>query len=223
MELATFFPEARAFLNELASNNSREWFNARRDRYERVLRQPAEAFCERAGRELEALVGTPMRPRVFRIHRDVRFSRDKTPYNTHLHIGFSTAGEVERRLCGGFFFGIEPHCLVIGAGTLAFPDDVLAAYRERIAHGPEGDRLAALLKELADAGFRWEEAELKRIPQGCDPLHPHAGLLRRKSLAVFIDLPPEQATGDPVEIFLTQAGRLLPFHVWISGLRSFLA
>lgn len=222
-ELTTFFPEARTFLCELRENNAREWFNARKERYEAVIRRPSEAFCQRLLPELEAITGQTMRARSFRIHRDVRFSKDKTPYHTHLHLGFYPADADEEHACGGgFFFGIETDRLVLGAGTLAFREAVLTTYRTLAADPEEGARLAGLLSYLTREGFRLGEIELKRTPPPFSQDHPHAELLRRKSLTALRDLTPEEVddAGDLVTLSLAQARALLPLYRWLGGLRN---
>ena len=78
------FPDTMAFLADLAANNDRTWFAANKACYERDYRQPAEAFVAELRPRLEALVGGPVIAKVFRIHRDVRFAKDKTPYKAHL-------------------------------------------------------------------------------------------------------------------------------------------
>ena len=97
------FPDTQAFLRDLRANNDRDWFNAHKATYERVYKAPAEAFVAELRPRLEALAGVTLGGKVFRIHRDVRFSKDKSPYNTHLHIGFQhqrSGGEPRRRHAG---------------------------------------------------------------------------------------------------------------------------
>ncbi|MBF0624488.1 MAG: DUF2461 domain-containing protein, partial [Magnetococcales bacterium] len=218
-----FFAEASHFLCDLRTNNTRDWFNAHRERYDRVIRHASEAFCERLLPGLEGLTGHAMQSRIFRMHRDVRFSKDKTPYHTHLHIGFSRADSGDEGSCGvGFLFGIETDRLVIGAGTLAFPNTLLAAYRTRVADETEGAYLADLLRHLTASGFRPGTIELKRPPPPFAQTHPHAELLRRKSLTALRDLTPDQvqAGGDLTELYLTQAQALFPLYRWITAVRD---
>jgi len=84
------FPgDALTFLQDLRANNERAWFNEHKKTYETAIKQPAEAFCRAMATALETLTDQPHGHKIFRIHRDVRFSKDKTPYNTHLHIAFT--------------------------------------------------------------------------------------------------------------------------------------
>ena len=77
------------FLGRLRANNDRQWFDAHRDEYEAHAKWPGEAFAWVLASQLEAATDEPHEYCIFRIHRDVRFSKDKTPYNAHLHISFS--------------------------------------------------------------------------------------------------------------------------------------
>src|SRR5262245_9835784 len=95
------------FLRDLSAHNEREWFNANKDRYQRAYKEPGGAFMAELRPRVEALVDRPVAARVFRIHRDTRFSKDKTPYHTYLRVAFhpeTAPGEQRRR--GGFFFGL---------------------------------------------------------------------------------------------------------------------
>lgn len=81
------FPgEAQTFLGELRDNNTREWFTAQRARHERLIKAPAEAFVAALAPRLASLAGKPVTGKIFRVHCDVRFSHDKSPYNAHLHV-----------------------------------------------------------------------------------------------------------------------------------------
>ena len=118
-----------------------------------------------------------------RMHRDVRFSKDKTPYNAHLHISFLPEGHQ-----AAWFFGLDSKKLTLGAGLFAFGKAELKTYRTRVA-GEDGRVLTQTLKTLTDEGFRIPEPELKRIPPGFDKDHPAGDLLRRKGLAGWYDFP----------------------------------
>ena len=128
------------------------------------------------------LTGIEHDAKRFRINRDIRFSKDKTPYNTHLHISFKPRA----RLIPTWFFGLSPDYLTAGVGTFGFDKPQLEAYRKRI-DSPHGDALAASLEDLTNKGARISEPELKRLPKGFDADHRHGPLLRRKSLAVWMD------------------------------------
>lgn len=173
----TFITDAQRFLTELAQGNTREWFTAQKSRYDADLKAPAEHLLASLAPPLETLSGGPMTTKLFRPQRDVRFSKDKTPYHTHLHMLWSLPEGP------GWFFGIAPDYVTAGAGIMAFGKDGLDRYRAAV-NGPDGADLADILAAL---GGRMEPPELKRVPAPHDKDHPRGELLRRKSLAVWQD------------------------------------
>lgn len=83
---ARLIPEARAFLSELATHNERNWFTEHKSRYETELKAPALLLLDQVAHDIGRKTGNPPKPKLFRPHRDVRFSKDKTPYTTYLHM-----------------------------------------------------------------------------------------------------------------------------------------
>ena len=140
------FPaETLTFLRELSANNSREWFQANKKTYEAVYKSAAKAFCAEMESQLTALTGIPHTSKVFRINRDLRFSKDKTPYNNHLHISFIPEGHGSAPPC--WFFGLAPDYLSIGTGLFAFDKQSLETYRSRV-DGKPGEALSSILARL---------------------------------------------------------------------------
>jgi uncharacterized protein (TIGR02453 family) len=181
------FPrETQRFLADLRDHNDRDWFAAHRQAYEQAVRAPGEALLACLEPELAALTGGPVGGKIFRVHRDVRFSKDKRPYNAHLHIAFPARGG-QGTACG-YFFGLDPERVRIGAGGFDFAGPVLDAYRAAVADPKTGAALQAILDRLAKAGLRIEGAELKRTPAPYAADHPRADLLRRKGLHVWRDI-----------------------------------
>lgn len=183
-QIETLIPESRAFLTELAANNSREWFAANKTRYDSALKAPAQALLDQLAADLSRQTGQPVETKLFRPHRDVRFSKDKTPYHLHLHMLWSTPGM-------GWFFGISPDYISAGGGCMGFDKPALAAFRSHV--DDKGTDVQALVDQLADRGLTLREAELKRVPAPYDKDHPQAPLLRRKSLTFWhdFDAPPQ--------------------------------
>lgn len=181
-----FSKDGATFLKELAQNNNKEWFAENKKRFKGNLETPAKEFVAAVEDELQG----DWKGKIFRIYRDLRFSKDKTPYNTHLRIGFSAPEEVS------LFFSLEPDQLILGAGLFEFSKDGLSRLREAIS-GEEGERIAALLERYGDKGYRLDEPELKRVPRGYPADHPRADLLRRKSLALWWDKPIPKALFTP--------------------------
>ncbi|MBT8410855.1 MAG: DUF2461 domain-containing protein [Octadecabacter sp.] len=88
---STLIADAQTFLRSLAQNNSRDWFHANKPRYDSALRDPALALLDEMTPRLATLTGYAITPKLFRPHRDVRFSKNKTPYKTHLHMMWTPA------------------------------------------------------------------------------------------------------------------------------------
>ncbi|HEY3950058.1 DUF2461 domain-containing protein [Phenylobacterium sp.] len=218
---AGFPPEAMRFLGELKANNDRDWFTAHRGVYDTAIRAPAEAFVAVALPEIEALAQGPVSAKIFRIHRDVRFSKDKSPYNAHLHIGFALEprpGEGRAPRCG-FYFGLEPERLHLGAGMFEFDGEALDRYRAAVADEAEGGALGKLIEGLARDGCRLNDPQLKRTPAPYAPDHPRGDLLRRKGLAAWREITDRSLIESHALFDETLAAfrRLASLNAWIAS------
>src|SRR3954470_11458148 len=137
-----FSPELFAFLRELATNNDREWFTAHKTRYVAEVQEPALAFIEDVGLRLPEvsrhLVADPrtVGGSMFRIHRDVRFSKDKSPYKTHVGIQFRHERTRDVH-APGFYLHLAPDSVFLACGTWRPDRDTLQAIRTAIAARPE--------------------------------------------------------------------------------------
>lgn len=176
---ATLISDSRAFLNALADNNSKDWFTANKPTYEDRLKSPALALLDTLAASLERQTGQVPSTKLFRPHRDVRFSKDKTPYHLHLHMLWSTPPT-------GFFFGIGRDYLSVGGGIMGFDKAQLTHWRAAL-DSLNGTRIAAAIADLQSQGARLDDAELKRVPAPFDKHHPQAALLKRKSCTVWFD------------------------------------
>jgi len=129
-------------------------------------------------------IGKGTGTKLFRPHRDVRFSKDKTPYHTHLHLLWTLPGTGPV----GFFFGISPDYVSIGGGIMGLRGADLDRWRTTVS-GPSGTEISKLLLEYSENGLRFDDPELKRVPAPYDKDHPQGELLKRKSMTVWRDLP----------------------------------
>ncbi|MCK8464242.1 TIGR02453 family protein [Aliiroseovarius sp. S1339] len=185
-----FTRETVSFLKDLQASNSKDWFAANKARYVTHVKDAATQFCDDLAPRLAARYDTKATSKVFRIHRDLRFSRDKTPYNAHVHISFT-----DTATGAAWMFGLQPDTLTIGYGVFAFDKSKLTQWRDRVA-GPDGDKLSILLNPANNGGLRLSEPELKRVPSPHPTDHANADLLRRKGLALWHDgLPLDRAFG----------------------------
>jgi uncharacterized protein (TIGR02453 family) len=186
-----FSREAMQFLVDLALNNERSWFQPRKAEYERLLKQPLEALCADLALEFERR-GVPLaadpRTSPFRIYRDTRFSKDKTPYKTHVAASFPWVGEGSATSSGepvrhgGGYFHISPEGSYMGGGMWHPEPARLAAFRRAVDEEP--DRVMAAINQ---PGFlaRFEPVHgdaLVRMPKGYPPDHPRGDLLKLKDV-----------------------------------------
>lgn len=211
---AGFPREAMPFLADLRDHNDRDWFAANRSAYERAIREPGEAFVAAMAPRLSAITGQPMAGKIFRVHRDVRFSKDKRPYNAHLHVAFLPA--MGPTGCNsGFYLGLEPDRLVLGAGSFEFGGQI-DAYRAEADSA--GDALAKVLADLGADGYRVSEPELKRTPAPYAADHAHGDLLRRKSVTAWRDVTDRGRIESPAVMDLCGEtfARLTPLHRWLT-------
>lgn len=186
-----FSRDALQFLVDLALNNERSWFQPRKAEYERLLKEPLEVLCADLATEFEQR-GVPLRsdPKKspFRIYRDTRFAKDKSPYKTHVAASFpwvgegiaTSAGEPERH--GGGYFHISPEGSHMGGGMWHPEPARLAAFRRAVDEQPE-QTMAALEERGFRARFKPVHGDaLKRMPHGYPADHPRADLLKLKDV-----------------------------------------
>ncbi|WP_323779282.1 TIGR02453 family protein [Leisingera sp.] len=180
--LPPLFPDARDFLAALAQNNSRDWFTAHKDRYDAAVKFPALRLLDEISEAIARRSGAPVTGKLFRPQRDVRFSKDKTPYNTHLHLMWT----LNSSGCA-LFFGLAPGYCTAGGGIMGFSKPQLPRWRAAV-DGAYGDEIAALVDILALKGFTAKNPELKRVPAPYRKAHPHGHLLQRKSLTFWHEM-----------------------------------
>lgn len=177
-----FIPMARDFLARLQANNTREWFSDHKAEYDAVVRYPATGILAAMGPRLEAITKAPVSQKLFRPQRDIRFSRDKTPYKDHCHmLWHAPAGSAV-----GYYFGVAPGYCRIGGGVMGFEKGALDRWRAHVA-GPGGAAIAEEIAALTAEGFEVSEPEMKRVPAPWDKDDPAEWLLRCKALTVWCD------------------------------------
>ena len=221
------FPSAGFdFLRDLAANNYKPWFEANRRGYDEGLLEPGRLFVAAMGMALsEFAPGIHAEPRVsgsiFRIHRDIRFSRDKRPYKTHFDMWF-WQGHRHSRDCPGYFLRLTPDAVVAGAGRHAFDKATLEAFRMAVADERRGAALEQALATVRAAGAEVGGAHYKRVPRGFAADHPRADLLRYNALHAWIEepLPPEVHAADFVDFCCERFRRVSPIQRWILDLHD---
>lgn len=190
-----FTPEAIEFLRKLKRNNRREWFEARRDVYERELKLPMLALIERVMRGMEGYAPDHLRPPqkcMLRIYRDTRFSADKTPYKTNLAAWWTRNG-LEKTSGGGYYLHISPTELILAAGVYMPPKEQLAAIRSYLLeHCGEFQRLFEN-KKLRAKFETHDPQSLTRLPKGFPADHPASEWIRWRQWGVIATLPVTEA------------------------------
>ena len=185
-EFRGFKRDAIQFLVELSANNDRAWFQPRKADYERLLKEPMEQLCV-ALSERFAERGVPLeadpKSSVFRIYRDTRFAKDKSPYKTHMAASFPLRGTKKQQHGDGAYFHFQPGEMFIGGGMWHAEKPRIDAFRSALMKKPDKVRAA-----FEDPGFVRvfkevkSEDELKRVPAGYPADHPMADMFRWKDV-----------------------------------------
>jgi len=210
-EAPSFSPQLFSFLRELEQHNEREWFNANKSRYERDVKEPALAFVEDIGYRLPQVAPhlTADKRSLFRIYRDTRFSKDKTPYKTHVGIYLRHARSAEADT-GGLYLHLAPDSVFMGAGIWHPGTPALKRIRDALVARPDQWREA-----VTAVGPTWTLADgesLKRPPAGYAADHPLIEDIKRKSFAITSPLTQEQATGSRfLDEYESRAAQARPF------------
>jgi uncharacterized protein (TIGR02453 family) len=189
MPFTGFSPDALQFLADLAANNDRAWFQPRKADYERLIKAPLEALCVALADRFDQLrlpLEADPRRSPFRIYRDVRFSRDKSPYKTAQGADFpwrdSRDDEKRPRCAVGGYFHLEPGNVFVGGGMWHPEPARLAAFREKVDRDP-----SAVFRAIEDRRFvsvfdSVTGESLTRNPRGFPIDHPYPRLLRLKDV-----------------------------------------
>lgn len=187
-----FGPELFDFLRELSSNNNRDWFTANKERYERDVREPMLQLINDFEAPLRAIsrhfVADPRKSggSLFRIYRDTRFSKDKTPYKTNVAAQFRHR-EGKNVHAPGFYLSLAPGEVHLGAGIWHPDSPSLAKIRQAIVDRPRAWKNAVSGEAFGDT-FELGGDSLKRAPKGFDPEHPLIEDLKRKDFVAFARL-----------------------------------
>jgi len=211
-----FSPEFFKFLRDLAGNNNRVWFQKNKPRYERFVFTPSLRFIKDAKIELKAvspyLVADP-RPfggSLFRIYRDIRFSKDKSPYKTNVAMEFWHRRGGKKSYTG-LYLHLAPGDSFAGAGIWHPDPPTLNRVRRAIVSRPEA------WKQVKESGLKIEGESLKRPPAGFDASHPFVGDLKLKGITAGVRFSNEQVTGPRfMEDFVQATTKLDPLNRFLA-------
>jgi uncharacterized protein (TIGR02453 family) len=193
-EAGYFGPDLFEFLDDLRANNERAWFQAHRSRYERYVREPLLRLIRDFGPPLRAISPhfeadpRPLGGSMFRIHRDTRFSHDKSPYKTHAAAHFRHAAGKDVH-APGFYLHLAPEECFAGVGIWHPDAETLEQIRRAIVERPAGwGAVRARVGSL-------EGESLKRPPRGYDPDHPYVEDLKRRDFIASAEFDQAQVCG----------------------------
>ncbi len=216
------FPfEAIDFLSKLKKNNNKDWFEAHKEEFNNSLLEPAQEFVVVLGELLRSfapgIIAIPKTDKsIFRLHRDVRFSKDKSPYKTNLGL-FFWEGERKKMECSGFYFHAEPGSIFMGNGQYMFTDPLLKKYREIVYNPNSAKELDSIIKKLKRKGYRVGGKAYKRVPKGFDPDYPYSDYLLYNGLYIFDEIKDlrKLQKEDMIKFSLKKFKEMLPLHKWL--------
>lgn len=186
------------FFIDLAPNNHKEWFDENRKRYQKAVKEPMERFVEhlinRLGKEEPRMQGLSPKNCIFRINRDIRFSKDKTPYKLNSSAVISPLGRKDHRY-PGLYFELGPDRLAIAGGAYAIDKEALDQLRAHMVLNKQAWKAAAVdanfLNFFPD-GLQGEEN--KRLPAEWQDHAEDLPLLFKKQLFYWREYAPERIT-----------------------------
>jgi len=229
---AGFRPESIQFLAELADHNDRAWFQPRKGDYERLLKEPMEALMAALAERFEER-GIPLRadPKrsMFRIYRDTRFAKDKSPYKTNVGASFpwvdqkgGADGADDSPHGNGGYFHFQPGSMYLGGGMYMAERPRMEAFRRAVLD--DEDRVREALEEpgfLSVFDPVHSHESLKRMPLGYPPDHPRADWLRFKDIVFGRNLADEEVLSpDLPDIVAEGYQAALPVFRFLATLRG---
>jgi uncharacterized protein (TIGR02453 family) len=209
---AGFAKDAPGFFHELSIEMNRDWFLANKERYEATWVAPmSELLAEVRGR-LAKVYGKLGEPKIMRIHRDVRFAKNKQPYKTHIGASIATAKDHTALY---IHLGVDEE--FVGCGAYYFEPAALAKWRKLVA-GKAGEPLAKLIAKLRKAGYTvGGHDDYVRVPKPYAAEHPRAALLKQKGLTGAFPEMPRGLLHKPglVDWLVTHGKAMAPLVTWL--------
>jgi len=208
-----FSRELYQFLVELKFNNERPWFKAHQARYEAAVKLPLQRFMAAAAPKVAAVNPALSRPSIFRIYRDTRFAKDKTPYKTHAAAQFRHRATEDNVHAPGFYLHLEPGETFVAGGLWQPEPEALLAVRKRIAR-----KDPAWLAIKRSGLPLYTEDKLKRPPKGFKPEHPLIEELKLRSFITWVDWKDAQAYGpEALPRFIQSCKKVDPLIRFLCG------
>ena len=217
-----FGPGLFRFLRDLKTHNERRWFEANKQRYKADVQAPFLRLITDLAPALKEIGGgfiadpSPNGGSMMRIYRDIRFSKDKSPYKTYAAAHFWHANGKDGAV-PAYFLHLEPGNSVIGGGIWQPEPKALKKLRDKIAGDPKGWGRATTGGALGST-CRMAGESLKRPPAGYDPAHPFIDDIKRKDFAISTPLTNQEVTGDDfLDLVLQRLRATAPFVQFFSN------
>ncbi|MBI5662977.1 MAG: DUF2461 domain-containing protein [Ignavibacterium album] len=222
MKTMTFPFITAKYLSDLSKNNNRDWFLKNRERFDIEFLQPAIQFVIDLGERMQSFAPNIIAiPRVdksiFRLHRDVRFRKNKEPYKTNLGLYF-WEGKGKRMECSGFYFHIEPNNFFLGAGMYVFSPQQLKKFRDIVYKPEKGKELSNIISSiLKNKNYSIGGKTYKKTPRGFDSDYKYADLLLHSGIYTFFETDSLNMfhKKDIVEFSYNVFKDLNPLHQWL--------
>jgi uncharacterized protein (TIGR02453 family) len=212
--------EGLAFLEDLEDRNTKDFFDANKAVFTEQVQAPFAALVEAAAARLRRSIPDLGQPKVFRIYRDLRFAKDKTPYKTSMSASVPSRPRDEDGGPGvatGFYVNVGPAGLYTASG-LYHPDRAdLQRVRAAIADPEMGPELEAILRRAAGKGLEPWLDPLQRMPKPWPADHPRAGLLKARSLVLNRqhERAPWLQTAELLDHLVADWKAMIPFNRWL--------
>ena len=220
MSFVCFSKKSLDFLQDIRDNNTKEWFEAHRSEYENLILEPCREAAVEIGEHLQALEPTvnaipKINGSLFRIYRDIRFSKDKTPIKSRIGLIF-WQGNGKRMQSSSFYLHFSPDDLFVSVGIRGFSNETLATYREYIKNREHRENLHVILQQMKERGFLVPKPKYKRLPRGFDKEMSHEELARFASMYVYKLFPAKTVySKDLIATLFETYEAMLPLQQWV--------
>ena len=218
------FPkEGLDFLDEIILNNSKEWLDANRDRYDKYIVEPNKAYVAEMGEHLQILVPTinaipKINKSLYKIYRDARYHLDD-PIKTRIGIIF-WQGQTHRMQSSSFYMHYDSKEVFVATGIRNFKPPLLAIYREYIQDKDRRAELHVIVEALKAKGYQFPEPAYKRYPRGFDKDDSHVYLSLVRSMYAFTTFVPDEDFHSEKIIYKNFKiyEDMMPLQDWVYGL-----
>ena len=205
-------------------SNNREWFYKNKDQYVNYIETISQLFSEDLTLALEKITNQHMSFKIFRFYRDLRFSVDKTPYNTYIRLAFFPIDNSTKKLCdapNAFYFSLESNQLMLGTGNMGFNPKQLQKYRKKLMSTSQLNRFANLCGHYQNLNYALNKPHLKKVPQGFQDTQEHIELSKYKGVTIFKSIDINDHNIENVfTITKNHFNEMLSFYQWFYDLNQ---